>query len=78
MLDNRTAIRRKIVKTFIEEPKSAYDLMATACYDMSNYALRDVVLELIYAIETGRDLISVGEELKENRWFSYFEDDEEK
>lgn len=76
MLNNRTVIRREIVKTFIEKPESAYDLMATACYDMSNYALRDVVLELIYAIETDRDLISVGKELK-SLWDYYFEEEGE-
>ena len=77
MIDNETVMIREIVNAFIEEPESAYDFMATKCYDMPKDLLRDIVLELIYAVETGHDLVSVGEELKENCWSYYFEEDDE-
>ena len=63
----------ELVETFIKEPDLAYDFICTKYNNLSKDALKDVALELLYAMRNCEELVvSAGEELKD-RWYYCFE-----
>lgn len=66
-------VEKELVETFIKEPDTAYDFICTKHNELSKNELKDIVLELLFAVRNDEDLvISAGEELKE-RWYYCFE-----
>lgn len=70
-------VEKELVKTFIEEPDLAYDFICHKYTELSKEELKDVVLELLYAMRNDEDLVvDAGEELKEHWYYYCFEEEE--